>query len=115
MNFVRFVIFVLFYYKIFFDEIILTLLETSVGSSETEDLSKVNSTLAQDEGDRRFQCPYPRCDKLFKYKHHMTAHFTTKHTDTCESNVRKFVCDFEGCDKSYEFKYSLTRHMKKHE
>ena len=58
--------------------------------------------------DKKFECLYPNCGKLFKRRYNIRSHIQTHLED------RPYVCDFEDCDKAFVRNHDLVRHKKSH-
>ncbi|KAJ5066685.1 zinc finger protein [Anaeramoeba ignava] len=57
--------------------------------------------------ERKFECPFPGCNKKFKRKDHLQNHMETHKED----REKKYSCPYEGCNKKYFRKEKLTRHI----
>lgn len=58
--------------------------------------------------EKKFECLYPGCGKLFKRRYNIRSHIQTHLED------RPYVCDFEDCDKAFVRNHDLVRHKKSH-
>ncbi|KAL3231632.1 Metallothionein expression activator [Nakaseomyces bracarensis] len=59
--------------------------------------------------DRKYECMYPGCGKLFKRRYNIRSHIQTHLED------RPYVCDYDGCDKAFVRNHDLVRHKKTHQ
>lgn len=56
----------------------------------------------------RYPCPFDKCTKAFRVKHHLNNHLRVHTKDS------PFECSFEGCSARFRQKHALTIHERKH-
>jgi len=67
----------------------------------------------QDGDQEIFTCPYPGCDRTFKYKRNSICHQRTKHGGVYGGDkLVAFFCRIRNCGRTFYTNSSLAKHQK---
>ncbi|KAI7900389.1 uncharacterized protein BX663DRAFT_439258 [Cokeromyces recurvatus] len=68
----------------------------------------VSSTVI-DQEEKKFQCDYEGCGKIFKRSEHLKRHITSIHT-----KIKDYKCPYLNCGKRFSRTDNLSQHMRIH-
>ncbi|KAI9487771.1 MAG: hypothetical protein EXX96DRAFT_466150, partial [Benjaminiella poitrasii] len=67
------------------------------------------ASTTENQEEKKFQCEYKGCGKIFKRSEHLKRHITSIHT-----KIKDYKCPYLNCGKLFSRTDNLNQHMRIH-